>query len=866
MKTSEIRQKFIDFFVENGHTEVPSSPLIPGNDQTLLFTNAGMVQFKDTFLGQEKRDYVRAVTSQRCVRAGGKHNDLENVGYTARHHTFFEMLGNFSFGDYFKADAIRYAWQLLTVEFALPAERLWITVFEEDDEAADIWINKIGVAPEKVTRIGAKDNFWQMGDTGPCGPCSEIFYDHGEDVAGGPPGTPDEDGDRYVEIWNLVFMQYNKDEQGKLNPLPRPSVDTGMGLERMAAVLQHVHSNYEIDLFENLIEDAARVLDVPATKENKSLRVIADHIRATAFLIVDGVTPSNEGRGYVLRRIIRRAIRHGYQQGRRQPFMHLLVPAMIKEMSEAYPELKQNQATIERVLEKENTKFIETLAQGIEILDAEFERLNSSVLPGDLVFKLYDTFGFPYDLTADYAREHDITLDRAGFDTAMSAQRERARAAKKFDAAAQLVIDTQSTRFTGYTDLSARAEVVATGQADQQTDKLSAGDKGAIILNQTSFYAESGGQAGDKGVLRAENAEFRVDDTQYLANKIIAHIGEVISGRFSTGDRIDALVNHEDRTHCAANHSVTHLMHAALKKILGEHVQQKGSQVLAERMRFDFSHFEPVTRAELRLIEDMVNQQVRENLPVKTSEMALDKAKERGAAALFGEKYEADVRVVAMGDFSLELCGGTHVSATGEIGLFKILSETGIAAGVRRIEVLTGQAALNQLHSESDALKNAMLKLNTGPQGLAEKLDSVLQQNKALSKSLQTVQSKLAMAGSQPGTDSQTVVEDIAGTPFMSLRVDGVDVRTLRSTVDQARDKVGEGVVVVGGANEGKVTLIVAVSKSLTDRFQAGKLIQAVMPMVGGRGGGKPEMAQGGGTDPEGLDKALKEVKTLIAT
>ena len=866
MKTSEIRQKFIDFFVENGHTEVPSSPLIPGNDQTLLFTNAGMVQFKDTFLGQEKRDYVRAVTSQRCVRAGGKHNDLENVGYTARHHTFFEMLGNFSFGDYFKADAIRYAWQLLTEEFALPAERLWITVFEEDDEAADIWINEIGVDPEKVTRIGAKDNFWQMGDTGPCGPCSEIFYDHGEDVAGGPPGTPDEDGDRYVEIWNLVFMQYNKDEQGTLNPLPRPSVDTGMGLERMAAVLQHVHSNYEIDLFENLIEDAARVLDVPATKENKSLRVIADHIRATAFLIVDGVTPSNEGRGYVLRRIIRRAIRHGYQQGRRQPFMHLLVPAMIKEMSEAYPELEQNQATIERVLEKENTKFIETLALGIEILDAEFEQLNSSVLPGDLVFKLYDTFGFPYDLTADYAREHDITLDRAGFDTAMSAQRERARAAKKFDAATQLVIDTQSTRFTGYTDLCVCAEVVATGQADQQTDKLSAGDKGAIILNQTSFYAESGGQAGDKGVLRAENAEFRVDDTQYLANKIIAHIGEVISGRFSTGDRIDALVNHEDRAHCAANHSVTHLMHAALKKILGEHVQQKGSQVLAERMRFDFSHFEPVTSAELRLIEDMVNQQIRENLPVKTSEMALDEAKERGAAALFGEKYEADVRVVAMGDFSLELCGGTHVSATGEIGLFKVLSETGIAAGVRRIEVLTGQAALNLVHAEADALKSAMLKLNSSPQGLAEKLDSVLQQNKALSKSLQTVQSKLAMAGSQSGTDTQTAVEDIAGTPFMSLRVDGVDVRTLRSTVDQARDKVGEGVVVVGGANEGKVTLIVAVSKSLTDRFQAGKLIQAVMPMVGGRGGGKPEMAQGGGTDPEGLDKALKEVKTLIAT
>ncbi len=866
MKTSEIRQKFIDFFVENGHTEVPSSPLIPGNDPTLLFTNAGMVQFKDTFLGQEKRDYVRAVTSQRCVRAGGKHNDLENVGYTARHHTFFEMLGNFSFGDYFKADAIRYAWQLLTEEFALPAERLWITVFEEDDEAADIWINEIGVDPEKVTRIGAKDNFWQMGDTGPCGPCSEIFYDHGEDVAGGPPGTPEEDGDRYVEIWNLVFMQYNKDDQGILNPLPRPSVDTGMGLERMAAVLQHVHSNYEIDLFENLIKDAARVLEVPATKENKSLRVIADHIRATAFLIVDGVTPSNEGRGYVLRRIIRRAIRHGYQQGRRQPFIHLLVPALIKEMSDAYPELKQNQVTIERVLEKENTKFIETLAQGIEILDAEFKRLKSSVLPGEVVFKLYDTFGFPYDLTADYAREHNITLDQAGFDVAMSAQRERARAAKKFNAEAQLVIDTNSTRFTGYTDLNVRAEVVATGQADQQTEKLSAGDKGAIVLNQTSFYAESGGQAGDKGVLRAENAEFRVDDTQYLANKVVAHIGEVISGQFSSGISIDALVDHEGRAHCAANHSVTHLMHAALKNVLGEHVQQKGSQVLPERMRFDFSHFEPVTPAELRRIEDMVNEQIRANSLVETSEMALDEAKARGAAALFGEKYEADVRVVEMGDFSLELCGGTHVSATGEIGLFKILSETGIAAGVRRIEVLTGQAALDQVHVEYDALKGVMQKLNTSPQGLSEKLDLVLQQNKALSKSLQTAQSKLAMAGSQTGRDTQTVVEDAAGTPFMRLRVDGVDVNTLRLTVDQARDKVGEGVVVVGGSNEGKVTLIVAVSKSLTDRFQAGTLIQAVMPLVGGRGGGKPEMAQGGGTDPEGLDKALEEVKTLIVS
>jgi alanyl-tRNA synthetase len=866
MKTSEIRQKFIDYFVANGHTEVPSSPLIPGNDPTLLFTNAGMVQFKETFLGQEKRDYVRAVTSQRCVRAGGKHNDLENVGYTARHHTFFEMLGNFSFGDYFKQEAIRLAWELLTKEFGLPEERLWVTVFEEDDEAADIWINEIGIDPARLTRIGAKDNFWQMGDTGPCGPCSEIFYDHGEDVPGGPPGTPEEDGDRYVEIWNLVFMQYNKDAQGTLNPLPKPSVDTGMGLERMAAVLQHVHSNYEIDLFENLINDAARVLGVPATKENKSLRVIADHIRATAFLIVDGVTPSNEGRGYVLRRIIRRAIRHGYQQGVKHAFMQELVPGLIKEMGDTYPELALNQSTIERVLERENTKFIETLEQGIEILDSQFAKLEGSTLPGQVVFKLYDTFGFPYDLTADYAREQDINLDRAGFDKAMAGQRERARAATKFDAAAQLVIDTKSTPFMGYTDLSTEARVVAMGQADQQVEKLTEGETGAIIVDQTPFYAESGGQAGDKGFLSTQNAEFRVDDTQYLANKVIAHIGAVVSGDFVAGETLKAQVNRSDRRQCAANHSVTHLMHAALKNILGDHVQQKGSQVLPERMRFDFSHFEPVTPGEIRNIENMVNEQIRANLRVDTSEMALDEAKRRGAVALFGEKYEANVRVVEMGEFTLELCGGTHVSATGDIGLFRILSETGIAAGVRRIEVLTGQAALDQVYAEYDALKTAMVKLNATPQGLAEKLDSVLQQNKVLSKKLQTAQSQLAMAGTRSGSESQNTVEDVAGTRFMRVRVDGVDVNTLRSTVDQARNKVGEGVVVVGGFHDGKVTLIVAVSKELTERFQAGKLVQAVMPLVSGRGGGKPEMAQGGGTDPKGLDQALEEIKTLIAS
>lgn len=864
MNTSEIRQKFIDYFVSNGHTEVPSSPLIPGNDPTLLFTNAGMVQFKETFLGQEKRDYNRAVTSQRCVRAGGKHNDLENVGYTARHHTFFEMLGNFSFGDYFKQDAIRYAWELLTVEFGLPAERLWVTVFEEDDEAADIWINEIGVAPDRVTRIGAIDNFWQMGDTGPCGPCSEIFYDHGEDVPGGPPGTPEEDGDRYVEIWNLVFMQYNKDAQGVLNPLPRPSVDTGMGLERMAAVLQHVHSNYEIDLFEHLINDAARVLGVEASRENKSLRVIADHIRATAFLIVDGVTPSNEGRGYVLRRIIRRAIRHGYQQGMKKAFMHKLVAGLVSEMGDTYPELKQNQSTIERVLEKENTKFLETLVQGIEILDAEFKKLQATILPGEVVFKLYDTFGFPYDLTADYAREHEITLDQSGFDKAMSAQRERARAAKKFDAAAQLVIDTQSTVFLGYTNLQHSSEVVALGQGALQVDRLCVGDAGAIVLAQTPFYAESGGQAGDRGILRSDAGEFRVKDTQYLANKVIAHIGEVISGEFKAGQQLEAQVESNSRRQCAANHSVTHLTHAALKQVLGEHVQQKGSQVMAERMRFDFSHFEPVTIAELRQIEDIVNAQIRANHRVETSEMELDEAKSRGAAALFGEKYEAKVRVVEMGDFSLELCGGTHVTATGDIGLFKILSETGIAAGVRRIEVLTGQAAMDQSHAEYDALKTATHKLNASPEELAAKLDQIMQQNKALTKKLQLAQSKLAMAGSQSG-ERESAVELINGVSFMRVRIDGVDVKTLRSTVDQARDKVGEGIVVVGGHNDGKVTIIVSVSKTMTERFKAGQIIQKIMPLVGGRGGGKPEMAQGGGSDPDGLDQALEEVKTIIS-
>ena len=746
----------------------------------------------------------------------------------------------------------------------MPPERLWITVFEEDDEAADIWMNEIGIPAERVTRIGAKDNFWQMGDTGPCGPCSEIFYDHGEEVEGGPPGTPEEDGDRFVEIWNLVFMQYNKDAEGVLHPLPKPSVDTGMGLERMAAVLQHVHSNYEIDLFDNLINDAARVLGVEATKENKSLRVIADHIRACAFLIVDGVTPSNEGRGYVLRRIIRRAIRHGYQQGVKHTFMHQLVAGLVREMGETYSELSRNQTTIERVLEKENAKFIETLAQGIEILDAQFKKLQGSILPGEVVFKLYDTYGFPYDLTADYAREHGINLDQQGFDQAMEKQRARARAAKKFDATEQLVVQAESTQFVGYQQLSADAEIIALGQAQQQVEVLAAGAKGTIILDQTPFYAESGGQAGDKGAISSSKGEFRVDDTQYLANKVIAHIGEVIAGAFSTGDGVNAQVDVLARRQCAANHSVTHLTHAALKNILGDHVQQKGSQVLPERMRFDFSHFEPVTARQLREIEDSVNAEIRANHLVETSEIALDEAKARGAAALFGEKYDANVRVVEMGDFSLELCGGTHVSATGDIGLFKILSETGIAAGVRRIEVVTGQRAMEQSYAEHDALNLALNKLNANPQDLGEKLAALLKQNKDLTKKLQTAQSKLAMAGQQPGGGSEDTLEQINDVKFMRVRMDGVDVKTLRSTIDQAKNKMGEGVVAVGGVSEDKVTIIVAVTKGLTERFKAGQIIQQIMPIVGGRGGGKPEMAQGGGSDPAGLDAALDEVRVLL--
>ena len=862
MKTTEIRQKFLDYFNRHEHEIVASSPLIPGDDPTLLFTNAGMVQFKDTFLGLEQRDYVRAVTSQRCVRAGGKHNDLENVGYTARHHTFFEMLGNFSFGDYFKHDAIRFAWDLLTKELGLSADKLWVTVFEEDDEAERIWLEEIGVPADRVARIGAKDNFWAMGDTGPCGPCSEIFYDHGPDVAGGPPGTPEEDGDRFVEIWNLVFMQYNRDESGTLNPLPKPSVDTGMGLERIAAVLQGVHSNYEIDLFEHLINEAARVLGVEATHDNKSLLVIADHIRACSFLIVDGVTPSNEGRGYVLRRIARRAMRHGYQQGCRQPFMHKLVAGLVDEMGAAYPELAAAQATIERVLKKENIKFSETLEHGITILDDAFERLQGDQLPGDVVFKLYDTFGFPVDLTADYAREHGKQIDHEGFEVAMNQQRERARAVKKFSMDTQVSVDAPRTDFSGYEHLVGDSVIQALVVDGKSVAQIEPDTESMVVLGQTPFYAESGGQVGDRGVISVGEARFIVSDTQYLANKVVGHLGTLMAGQLKVGDDALAEVDAEARQSAAINHSGTHLLHAALKLVLGEHVQQKGSLVAPSRLRFDFSHFEPMTAEQMREVEAIVNAQIRGNVLVSTTQMALDEAKAKGAAALFGEKYDTTVRVVQMGDYSLELCGGTHVSRTGDIGLIKVISETGIASGVRRIEVATGQAAEAMVNRLLDSLQSAATQLKSAPDELATKIETLVTQQKSLEKQVKDLKAKLAMSGGSGGSNA---VEEINGVKVLTIRQDDTDVAGMRATVDQAKSQVSDGLVAVGGAYEGKVTLIVAVGKQGPEWLHAGKIIQAVMPIVGGRGGGKAEMAQGGGSDVCSLDEALQAVKTEVA-
>ena len=846
MKTTEIRERFLKYFEDNGHQRVPSSPLVPQNDPTLLFTNAGMVQFKDVFLGLDKRPYSRATTSQRCVRAGGKHNDLDNVGYTARHHTFFEMLGNFSFGEYFKREAIRFAWDFLTEQVNLPVEKLWVTVYEDDDEAADIWLNEIGVDPGRFGRIGAHANFWAMGDTGPCGPCSEIFYDHGREVEGGPPGSPDEDGDRYVEIWNLVFMQFNRDEGGNMSPLPKPSVDTGMGLERLAAVLQGVHSNYEIDLFRNLI-DAAQQITGARDREDKSLRVLADHIRSTAFLIVDGVVPANEGRGYVLRRIIRRAIRHGYGLGGRTPFFHKMVAPLVAEMGAAYPELVQAESRVTNTLREEEERFAETLEQGMRIFEQEIGKVTGSEIPGELAFRLYDTYGFPIDLTADVGRERGLEVDMAGFERAMERQRAQARAASRFKTGSLIdpaLLSGSETVFTGYETTSGGASVTAISRDGSVVDSIGPDDEAIIVLNQSPFYAESGGQVGDAGLLRAGDAVFEVRDTQKLGKGVIGHFGRLISGKnLAVNDQVTTEVESPTREKTMRNHSATHLLHAALKAVLGRHVEQKGSLVEADRLRFDFSHPNPVTDAELAEIEDLINQQIRANNPVETRAMALEEAKKAGAEALFGEKYDDEVRVVQMGEFSLELCGGTHVSRTGDIGPLFIVSEAGIAAGVRRIEAVTGIGAVqyvrNQLHILDEVA--GLVKATRGDVGA--RVEQLLNRVKQLEKDRTRLQGQLAAGG---GQDLAEQAEEILGIKVLAARLDGADTKTIRNTIDRLRDQLGESVVVLGSRNGDKSKLIAGVSRGATARVHAGKLINDLVSLAGGRGGGRPDMAEGG--------------------
>ena len=860
--TTAIRKAFLDYFQAKDHAIVASSPLVPANDPTLLFTNAGMVQFKDVFLGKETRNYARAASSQRCVRAGGKHNDLENVGYTARHHTFFEMLGNFSFGDYFKREAIRYAWEFLTEVLQLPAERLWITVYDEDDDAADIWLKEIGVSAERFSRIGAKDNFWSMGDTGPCGPCSEIFYDHGADVPGGPPGTPEEDGDRYIEIWNLVFMQYDRDASGVLNPLPRPSVDTGMGLERLAAILQGVHSNYEIDLFKNLIRASAEVTGAKDL-EDKSLRVIADHIRACAFLIVDGVIPSNEGRGYVLRRIIRRAIRHGHKLGKREAFFHKLVAALAREMGEAYPELVKAQQQVERVLEQEETRFAETLDNGMRILEDAIAGLDGKVIPGDTVFKLYDTYGFPVDLTADIARERKLSLDMSGFEAEMEAQRDRARAASSFGTLDSGGFDIEgSTDFTGYEKIQDRAAITALYKDGEAVDVLHGGEEGIVILDHSPFYAESGGQVGDRGVIRAgEGGVFRVIDTQKQGSGVFAHIGLVTQGEIKQGDEVEALVDEQRRAATRLNHSATHLMHAALRQVLGDHVQQKGSLVDPERLRFDFSHFQPLSADELYKIETLVNDQIRANAKVETRIMPIDQAMEAGAMALFGEKYGDEVRVLSMGEFSVELCGGTHANRAGDIGVFKIISETGTASGVRRIEAVTGAGALDYIGETEKNLGEVANLVKAGREETTAKVGQLLERNRKLEKELDALKAKLA---NSQGSDLAGQAQDVAGIMVLAARLEGADAKSLRETVDQLKNKLGAAAVVLAAVSDGKVALVGGVSKAETKRLKAGELVNHVASQIGGRGGGRPDMAQAGGNQPENLDAALASVADWV--
>ena len=855
--SAELRRAFLEFFRAHDHKVVASSSLVPVNDPTLLFVNAGMVQFKDVFLGKEKRDYSRATTSQRCVRAGGKHNDLENVGYTARHHTFFEMLGNFSFGDYFKREAIGFAWEFLTGVMQLPPERMWVTVFEEDEEAADIWLNEIKVDPARFARIGAKDNFWSMGDTGPCGPCTEIFYDHGPEVPGGPPGTPEEDGDRFVEIWNLVFMQYDRDSEGTLNPLPRPSVDTGMGLERLAAVMQGVHSNYDIDLFRNLIKSAAAVTGATDLEDN-SLKVIADHIRSCAFLIVDGVLPSNEGRGYVLRRIIRRAVRHGYQLGTREQFFYRLVGPLCEEMGEAYPELVDNRAHVEQVLRREEERFAETLEQGMRILEEDLAGMDGREIAGATVFRLYDTYGFPVDLTADYARERGLTLDMDGFEREMGAQRDRARAASRFGAKYSAGLDVEGhTDFTGYDHLEDESVISGLFRDGEPVDSLAAGEDGIVILEQTPFYAESGGQVGDRGSLHAGESSFTVRDTQKQGGGVFAHIGQVEQGNLHVGDKVRASVDLARRRATVLNHSGTHLLHAALRTVLGDHVQQKGSLVEPERLRFDFAHYEPVTPAQLREIEDMVNAHIRANDEAVTRIMSIDDAMNSGAMALFGEKYDAEVRVLSLGEFSVELCGGTHVQYTGDIGLLKIVAETGIAAGVRRIEAVTGEAAMEWVNRNESRLLRVAELVRGSRDDVDDKVVQLLEKNRALEKELQQLKGRLA---SSQGSDLASQAVDVEGLKVLAARMEGADVKTLRDTLDQLKNKLGSAAVVLAAVNDGKVSLVAGVTKDRTGEIKAGELVNAVASQVGGKGGGRPDMAQAGGSQPENLDSALESV------
>lgn len=868
--TAEIRQAFLDFFHSKGHQVVASSSLVPHNDPTLLFTNAGMNQFKDVFLGLDKRNYSRATTSQRCVRAGGKHNDLENVGYTARHHTFFEMLGNFSFGDYFKHDAIQFAWELLTSEkwFALPKERLWVTVYESDDEAYEIWEKEVGIPRERIIRIGdnkgapyASDNFWQMGDTGPCGPCTEIFYDHGDHIWGGPPGSPEEDGDRYIEIWNIVFMQFNRQADGTMEPLPKPSVDTGMGLERIAAVLQHVNSNYDIDLFRTLIQAVAKVTGA-TDLSNKSLRVIADHIRLCAFLIADGVMPSNESRGYVLRRIIRRAVRHGNMLGAKETFFYKLVGPLIDVMGSAGEDLKRQQAQVEQVLKTEEEQFARTLERGLALLDEELAKLSGDTLDGETAFRLYDTYGFPVDLTADVCRERNIKVDEAGFDAAMEEQRRRAREASGFGADYNAMIRVDSaSEFKGYDHLELNGKVTALFVDGKAVDAINAGQEAVVVLDQTPFYAESGGQVGDKGELKGANFSFAVEDTQKYG-QAIGHIGKLAAGSLKVGDAVQADVDEARRARIRLNHSATHLMHAALRQVLGTHVSQKGSLVNDKVLRFDFSHNEAMKPEEIRAVEDLVNAQIRRNLPIETNIMDLEAAKAKGAMALFGEKYDERVRVLSMGDFSTELCGGTHASRTGDIGLFRIISESGTAAGVRRIEAVTGEGAIATVHADSDRLSEVAHLLKGDSNNLADKVRSVLERTRQLEKELQQLKEQ---AAAQESANLSSKAIDVNGVKLLVSELSGVEPKMLRTMVDDLKNQLGSTIIVLATVAEGKVSLIAGVSKDVTDRVKAGELIGMVAQQVGGKGGGRPDMAQAGGTDAAALPAALASVKGWVS-